>query len=100
MLAVAAYIVIVNVLAAFAFVWDKRQSRMNMRRISHRTLLVLAAAGGSIGAFFAGQAVGHKTRNITFQNAFRRVVAVQTAALALFYVWPEPVARAGELLIG
>lgn len=100
MLAVAAYLLVVNVLAAFAFVYDKRQSRMNMRRISHRTLLTLSAAGGSVGAFFASQLVGHKTRNITFQNAFRRVVAVQTGALLLFYVWPEPLARASEVVIG
>ena len=47
---IAGYLVAVNILAFLLYGADKRRARKSQRRISERTLLSLAAIGGSIGA--------------------------------------------------
>lgn len=72
--------VIVNLIAFVAMGVDKRRARRHQWRIRERTLLLLAALGGSLGAW-AGMAVfRHKTRH----NRFRfGVPALLLAQLAL-----------------
>ncbi len=47
---IAGYLVAVNILTFLLYGADKRRARKSQRRISERTLLSLAAIGGSIGA--------------------------------------------------
>lgn len=77
---IALYMVIVNLVAFVAMGVDKRRARRHQWRIRERTLLLLAALGGSLGAW-AGMAVfRHKTRH----NRFRfGVPALLMAQLAL-----------------
>ena len=77
---IALYMVIVNLIAFVAMGVDKRRARRHQWRIRERTLLLLAALGGSLGAW-AGMAVfRHKTRH----NRFRfGVPALLLAQLAL-----------------
>lgn len=70
-------------LAAFAVtVWDKRAARRGGRRISERTLLTIAALGGSPGAFAAQRLVRHKTSKPAFRRAFALICAAQLVLLA------------------
>jgi uncharacterized membrane protein YsdA (DUF1294 family) len=61
----AALYLCVNIVAACAFAWDKRISKMNLRRTSENTLLLLAFLG-PFGAFGAMRLVRHKTQKIKF----------------------------------
>jgi uncharacterized membrane protein YsdA (DUF1294 family) len=55
----------VNIIAAWAFAWDKRKAKNNSWRTSEGTLLVLALMG-PFGAFGAMKLFRHKTRKIKF----------------------------------
>ncbi|WP_018659986.1 DUF1294 domain-containing protein [Allofustis seminis] len=61
------YLFIINGAAFFAFKTDKKLSQTHHRRISERTLLLLALLGGSVGAEFGMQLFRHKTRKPLFQ---------------------------------
>jgi uncharacterized membrane protein YsdA (DUF1294 family) len=60
------YFAAVNVLAFLVYGFDKGRARANARRISERTLILIAAIGGSVGALLAMQLFRHKTRKVKF----------------------------------
>ncbi|MDP2212315.1 DUF1294 domain-containing protein [Phenylobacterium sp.] len=71
-------------LATFAlFALDKRRAIAGGRRIPERTLLGLAALGGSAGALCAQQGLRHKTRKQPFGAQLVGIVGAQTLALAI-----------------
>lgn len=57
----------VNVAAFFLYGFDKWKAVHGRRRIREMTLLLIAAAGGSAGAFLAMRFFCHKTRHAVFQ---------------------------------
>ena len=71
--------VIVNLIAFVAMGVDKRCARRHQWRIRERTLLLLAALGGSLGAW-AGMAVfRHKTRHNRFRFGVPALLLTQLA---------------------
>lgn len=82
---IALYVVIVNLIAFVAMGVDKRRARRHQWRIRERTLLMLAALGGSVGAW-AGMAVfRHKTRHNSFRFGVPALLFVQLA-LAIWLI--------------
>lgn len=82
-------------LAAFALiVWDKRAAQRGAWRVSERTLLTLAALGGSPCAYAAQRLVRHKTSKPSFRRAFALIVAAQIA-LAVAVAWYAGAGRIG-----
>ena len=73
------YLLVVNSLTYFVYWLDKRRARSGGRRIAERELLMWAAAGGSLGAFYAMRRFQHKTAKRSFRIAFFAVVAAQLA---------------------
>lgn len=69
---------VVNATAFAAFGWDKRCAMTGARRIPERTLLGLAAIGGSLGAVAAQQVFRHKTRKEPFRTLLWMILAGQT----------------------
>ncbi|MBQ9458533.1 MAG: DUF1294 domain-containing protein [Oscillospiraceae bacterium] len=65
-LALAAYLIAVNLAAFAAFGADKRRAKRGERRISERTLFLLAIFGGSLGAVCGMCAFHHKTKHRYF----------------------------------
>ena len=57
----------VNAAAFFLYGLDKWKAVYGRRRIREMTLLLIAAAGGSAGAFLAMRFFRHKTRHAVFQ---------------------------------
>ena len=78
----AAYLVAINLATYIAFFRDKASARAKVRRIPERTLLGLAAAGGSPAAFLAQQTLRHKTRKQPFGAWLIVIAGVQACALA------------------
>ena len=60
--------------------------RIGSWRVSERTLLTLAAVGGSIGAVFGQIFLRHKTRKEPFRTQLRLIVGLQTFGLIIFLV--------------
>ncbi len=54
-----------NLIAAWAFAWDKHKAKNNTWRTSESTLLVLSLLG-PVGAFGAMKLFGHKTQKLKF----------------------------------
>lgn len=77
----------VNGAAFLAFWRDKRLARSGARRISEKTLLWLAFAGGSIGALSAQHLFRHKTRKEPFRSRLYRIVLLQAVAITALVIW-------------
>jgi uncharacterized membrane protein YsdA (DUF1294 family) len=85
----AAALLAINLATFAAFGWDKAAARRRDRRIPERTLLILAALGGSPAALLARQTLRHKTRKQPFGArllliVFLQVVAVIVAGVVIF----------------
>jgi uncharacterized membrane protein YsdA (DUF1294 family) len=79
---IAAYLAGINLAAFAAMGLDKRFAMGGGWRISERTLLALAAVGGSVGAIAGQQAFRHKTRKEPFRTLLWLTPAWQAAAVA------------------
>lgn len=60
------YLLITNVITFLLYGFDKWKAKRNKWRVPEKTLLMLAAIGGSIGAFAGMQVFRHKTKHIKF----------------------------------
>lgn len=60
------YLIIINVTAFTAYGLDKQKAKKDKWRIPERTLLVLAFAGGSLGALCGMYLFHHKTQKMKF----------------------------------
>lgn len=78
------YLAIINVVAFFAYGIDKWKSQHNRWRILESVLLVLAAVGGSVGAWLGMQVWRHKTQHKKFQYG---VPAIFVAQVVLAVWW-------------
>ncbi|WP_159977497.1 MULTISPECIES: DUF1294 domain-containing protein [unclassified Novosphingobium] len=66
-----------------AFAIDKAHARARRRRIAESTLLWLAFAGGSPGAYAGRRVFRHKTRKQPFVGRLHTIAALQVAALGV-----------------
>ena len=80
------YLLAVNLAGLLAMGADKKRARENRWRISERTLLLLAAAGGSVGVALGMLEFRHKTRHRKFTLGVPAILLCQ-AALAIWFVW-------------
>ena len=85
-LKITAAAILLNVASFAAFAWDKRCARRQVWRVPERTLLTLAALGGSIGAVSAQLILRHKTRKEPFRSILRWIVGLQTVVLIILLV--------------
>jgi uncharacterized membrane protein YsdA (DUF1294 family) len=80
-LILAVALLAINLATFAAFGWDKAAARQRDRRIPERTLLILAALGGSPAALLARQTLRHKTRKQPFGARLLLIVFLQAVAL-------------------
>ena len=66
LIATAAYMVLINLIAFFAYWADKSKARRQVRRIPERTLHLFALLGGVWGALAAMFLFHHKTKKGSF----------------------------------
>ena len=79
------YLVFLNAVAFLTFGWDKSKARKSGWRIPEKTLLLLAALGGSPGAYAGMMIFHHKTKHIQFRLGIPLVFLVQM--LLIYVVW-------------
>ena len=78
------YLLVVNVLTFVVYGIDKWKARRGRWRVPEATLLVLAAAGGSLGAWVAMQLFRHKTQKKKFRYGVPVLFVLQLAAVVYF----------------
>ena len=72
---------LINVVTFLAYGDDKRRAkRPGARRTPEKTLLGLAAVGGSLGALLGMRLFHHKTRHWYFQYGVPAMLVLQVAA--------------------
>jgi uncharacterized membrane protein YsdA (DUF1294 family) len=81
-----AYLLLINIATLILYGIDKWKAKHNMWRISEATLLILAAVGGSIGAFAAMKLFHHKTKHKKFYIGVPVIIILQ---IALFIILPS-----------
>ena len=79
------YVVIINLVAFFMYGIDKWKAKREGRRIPEKSLLGIAALGGSIGAYAAMQLFRHKTRKPKFYIGVPCIFAIQLGILLYIY---------------
>lgn len=80
-MAVLLYLLLINGAAFAAYGLDKRAARLDQWRISEKTLLLLAALGGSLGAALGMRIFHHKTKKAKFFLLVPVFLAVHAALL-------------------
>ena len=84
--ALAIYLILINLTAFISYGLDKRRAKRGAWRIPERTLILLAAVGGSIGAYAGMRVFHHKTRHNKFKYGVPAIFIAQAAIAALCYV--------------
>ncbi|MGR9142418.1 DUF1294 domain-containing protein [Rhizobium leguminosarum] len=78
-----------NLLVFSIYFMDKQVARHGGRRISERTLLILALIGGSLGALAAQQLLRHKTRKEPFRSILAAILILHGALIAVLAFLPQ-----------
>lgn len=77
------YLLLVNVIAFVMYGIDKRRAKKDAWRIPEARLLLVAAAGGSVGAWLGMKVWRHKTLHKKFRYGVPAIFLLQVA-LALY----------------
>ena len=80
-----AYLITVNALGFLLMLIDKAKAKKKKWRIPEKTLMTVAAIGGSVGSLLGMYAVRHKTKHPKFTIGISLILALQTIALVI--VW-------------
>ena len=81
----AVYVIIVGVMSLATFLvygFDKRQAVNGGRRVSERTLHLMAFLGGWPGAWVGQQQFRHKTQKVAFRIVFWVVLVAHVSLVA------------------
>lgn len=74
----------INILTFFIYALDKRKAIKNKRRISERSLFIMAILGGSLGAVLAMYTVRHKTKKWYFRYLIPLIFIFELMAYIYF----------------
>ncbi|BBI35348.1 DUF1294 domain-containing protein [Cohnella abietis] len=77
---------LINFITFFVFAHDKSQAKRRGRRVPERTLFLLAAVGGSVGAIVAMRVLRHKTKHLTFVIGMPAILVIQVALVSWYLI--------------
>lgn len=80
------YLLCVNVITFLTYGSDKRRAIKNRFRVPEKTLILMAVAGGSVGAWLGMQIFRHKTRKPVFQYGIPLIVICQVGIYSIFFM--------------
>lgn len=73
------YLVAINLITFIIYGIDKLKAKKHLWRIPEATLLLLAAIGGSVGAWLGMQLFRHKTQHKKFKYGVPAIFFIQLA---------------------
>ena len=79
------YLLLINAVGFGVMLYDKYLAKNNLWRIPEKTLLGIAAFGGSIGCWMGMYIARHKTKHLKFTIGVPVILAVQILIGFLFY---------------
>ena len=79
------YLILVNLIAFLMYGMDKWNAIKGLQRIPEKTLLGIAAVGGSVGAYAGMQFFRHKTRKPKFNVGLPIIFLIQIGILLYIY---------------
>ena len=80
-----AYLVIINAVGFTIMLSDKKKEKLQRWRIPEKTLLTVAALGGSVGVLLGMYICRHKTKHLKFTLGVPIILAVQILAAVMIY---------------
>ena len=80
------YLLIINAAGFLIMCVDKLLAKKEARRVPERTLLWVAALGGSFGSLLGMLLAHHKTRKPKFYITIPLLLALQAAAAGWYYL--------------
>ena len=88
----ALWLLVINLVTFFVFGLDKLKAKRKVhhestRRVPEKTLFLLAAIGGSIGALLGMKVWHHKTLHKTFRFGIPAILALQVLIPAGLYLY-------------
>ena len=82
---IAVYLISISLLAVFLTLRDKRAAKRQKWRVKESTLLIVSALGGSIAMLLTMLTVRHKTKHAKFMIGIPVIIALQIAAVVLWW---------------
>ena len=79
LIALLLYLAAVNLVTFAVYGADKRRAKKDRRRVSEKTLFLLAIIGGSVGALLGMKVFRHKTRHWYFVWGIPAILLLQIA---------------------
>ena len=80
------YAIVINVITLMMYGIDKWKAKHSKWRIPEATLLIMAAVGGSIGAWTGIKLFHHKTLHKKFKYGVPAILILQLAIIVFIYL--------------
>ena len=80
------YAIVINVITLLMYGVDKWKAKHSKWRIPEATLLIMAAVGGSIGAWTGIKLFHHKTLHKKFKYGVPAILILQLAIIVFIYL--------------
>ena len=86
LLALIAFVVVMNLICFLLMRYDKQCAREHKRRVPESTLFISAGLFGALGGVLAMQIYHHKTKHWNFRTFFPLMLIIQIVLLG-FIIW-------------
>ncbi|MGR5578149.1 DUF1294 domain-containing protein [Bacteroides thetaiotaomicron] len=80
------YVIVINVITLMMYGIDKWKAKHSKWRIPEATLLIMAAVGGSIGAWMGIKLFHHKTLHKKFKYGVPGIFLIQLGIILFIYL--------------